>query len=190
LTEAEWQKRGLAITALASDSVSGVLAEQRGIHPIYATLDEGFKMLRGRQFDCVVLRHLIHLFPDPARLIAACSSLLRPGGVLLLSAPNFNRFEVLFRRMRFKAQYREMSSFAKSSINLSGPRALSKILKQAGFRAIEFHWVNHRALLRNWPQPPRRLGCLTAADWMMAATRGAASDPVTTPLKALEGKRL
>jgi peptidoglycan/xylan/chitin deacetylase (PgdA/CDA1 family)/SAM-dependent methyltransferase len=42
-------------------------------------------------YDCVVLTQVLQLIPDPAKAIATVSRILRPGGVLLLTAPGITQ---------------------------------------------------------------------------------------------------
>jgi len=176
--EAEWQRRGAAVTALALDSVIAAAAERRGIHVIYATLDEGLQMLQGQQFDCVVMSRLIHLLPNPAKVIELCSRMVRPGGRLLVGGPNVNRLPILLRRAFVGGDYRKLRSFAESGINLCGPSRVAKMLAQAGLRVAAVRWLDHDALLarKNWIRA--QMGGLTAHNWMLSALR---QDSVTAP---------
>jgi 2-polyprenyl-3-methyl-5-hydroxy-6-metoxy-1,4-benzoquinol methylase len=167
--EAELQRRGADVTALALDSIIGANAERRGIRPVYGTLDEGLKMLQSQQFDCVAMSHLLHLLPNPAQVIEVCCRMVRPGGRLLLGGPNFNRFPVLLKRAFLNGDYRKLRTFAESGITLCCPSSIAKTLDHAGFRVAEVRWLNHTALLGKRRRPAIQLGCMTAMEWMVAA---------------------
>jgi 2-polyprenyl-3-methyl-5-hydroxy-6-metoxy-1,4-benzoquinol methylase len=167
--EAELQRRGATVTALALDSIIGANAERRGIRPIYGTLDEGLQMLQSRQFDCVAMSHLLHLLPNPAQVIEICSRMVRPGGRLLLSGPNFNRFPVVLKRSFLNGDYRKLRTFADSGINLCCPSSIAKTLDHAGFRLAEVRWLTHTALFGKGRRPAIQLGSMTAMEWMLAA---------------------
>jgi 2-polyprenyl-3-methyl-5-hydroxy-6-metoxy-1,4-benzoquinol methylase len=169
--EAALQERGATVTALALDSVIGVAAERRGLEVVYGTLEESLQSVRSRQFDCVMMSHLLHLMPDPAKIIEDCSTMVRPGGSFLLSGPNFNRFPLLLKRIFRNGDERKMRSFAESGIHLCGPAGVAKMLRRAGLRVTAVRWRNHSALLGKGGSPALRLGCLTAKDWMLTAVR-------------------
>jgi 2-polyprenyl-3-methyl-5-hydroxy-6-metoxy-1,4-benzoquinol methylase len=169
--EAEIQRRGHSVTALALDSVVGANAERRGIQVFHGTLDEGWQRLQAQQFDCVAMSQLLHLLPNPAKVIDLCSRMVRPGGRLLLSGPNFNRFPPLLKRTFRKGDYRKLRSFADSGIHLCGPSSVAKMLGHAGLRVANVRWLNHMALLGKGREPAIQLGCLTAKDWMLASVR-------------------
>jgi 2-polyprenyl-3-methyl-5-hydroxy-6-metoxy-1,4-benzoquinol methylase len=170
--EAELKARGAAVTALALDSVIGAIAERHGIHVLYGTLDEGLRRLQALQFDCVAMSHLLHLLPNPAKIMEECSRVLRPGGRLLLSGPNFNRFRVRLQRALPKGDYRKLRTFAESGIHLYEPSSIAKMLGQAGLRVAALRWINHAPLLaKGTGRPAMRLGCLTAKDWMLESVR-------------------
>lgn len=165
--EAELQRRGATVTALGLDSVIGAAAERRGIRMIYGTLEEGLQSVQSRQFDCVAMSRLLHLLPNPAKVIADCCQLVRPGGKLLLSGPNFNRFPVLLKRALLYGDYRKLRSFADSGINLCQPSTVARMLRRAGLRVHAVCWLNHSPLLGKWRGPGVPLGSLTAKDWML-----------------------
>jgi SAM-dependent methyltransferase len=50
-------------------------------------------VLPDASFDCFVLTQVIHYIDDPRRAIAHCRRILRPGGVLLLTAPALNKID-------------------------------------------------------------------------------------------------
>ena len=169
--EAELQRRGATVTALALDSVIGAAAERRGVQVIYGTLEEGLQAVQSRQFDCVAMSHLLHLLPNPAKVIADCCQLVRPGGKLLLSGPNFNRFPVLLKRALLYGDYRKLGSFAESGINVCQPSTVVKMLCRAGLRVAPARWFNHAPLLGRKDWIRAELGGLTAHDWMLEAVR-------------------
>lgn len=43
--------------------------------------------LPGAQFDCVICTHVLHIIPEPHRLVGELHRLLKPGGVLLVAVP-------------------------------------------------------------------------------------------------------
>jgi peptidoglycan/xylan/chitin deacetylase (PgdA/CDA1 family)/glycosyltransferase involved in cell wall biosynthesis/SAM-dependent methyltransferase len=52
------------------------------------------KVIADAAYDCVILTHTLQLIDDPAAAVAECARMLRPGGVLLATAPTVNRVDV------------------------------------------------------------------------------------------------
>jgi SAM-dependent methyltransferase len=70
-----------------------------------------------------------HLF-SPREFILSCKRYLRPGGLLVLSAPNFYGFDNL--------SLREYSnSVDHEHLNYFNPDSLPKLLKQCGFEVVD-----------------------------------------------------
>ena len=44
-------------------------------------------------FDCVILTQTLHVIDDMAAVLAECGRILRPGGVLLLTAPSVSKVD-------------------------------------------------------------------------------------------------
>jgi 2-polyprenyl-3-methyl-5-hydroxy-6-metoxy-1,4-benzoquinol methylase len=167
--EVELRRRGAKVTVLPLDSVIGATAERRGLDVIYGTLEEGLQKVQSQKFDCIVLSHLLHLLPNPAGIIEACCHVLRPGGQILLSGPNFNRLPVLAKRAFLNGDYRKMRSFQASGVNLCGPSRIAKALRNAGLRVAAVRWFNHSPLLGGGHGPTMNLGFMTAKEWLVAS---------------------
>jgi 2-polyprenyl-3-methyl-5-hydroxy-6-metoxy-1,4-benzoquinol methylase len=167
--EQELHRRGAVVTALALDSVIGAAAEKRGIPVVYETLDDGLGMMRSRKFDCIIISNLLHLLRNPARVIEASSRLVRSGGQLMLTGPNFKRFPILVKRLLSKGDYGKLRSYADSGINVCGPSDVSKMLSKSDLRVDAVHWLNHIGFPRNQGRLALQLGFLTARDWMLVA---------------------
>ncbi len=124
-------------------------------------------MVHSQKFDCIIMNCLLHLLPNPIKVIEDCCRMLQPGGKLLLGGPNFNRFPILFKRTFLKGDYRKLRTFANSGINLCGPSAIRKRLIHAGCQVAPVRWLNHGQLLGGGSDPTVELGSLTAKDWML-----------------------
>jgi SAM-dependent methyltransferase len=168
--EAELKSRGCSVTALPLDSVIGAVAAQRGIEVVYGTLDEGFKKLKGRKFDCVFLTNLLHLHPNPAEIFDLCSQYLASGGSLVVAGPNFNRLPLLLKRILGWDDFGKLRHFDQSGISICGPGTLKKRCKQLGLCVETVEWFNSAASAhQNWAGIRQRLGGLTKRNWIIRA---------------------
>ena len=151
------------------DSIIGALAAQRGIEVIYENLDNGLKKLSGRKFDCVIVTEMLHLLPESERFMEKCLGLLTKGGTLLISGPNFSRLPFFVKRMVGHGNFRKLSSYKESGINVCGPRTIAKLVKNAGLRVTAVKWINHQLPTRRLANVQKEFGRLTAKDWVVQA---------------------
>jgi SAM-dependent methyltransferase len=78
-----WSVEGTELSALSSAHAREILGIAVHVGPL-ETLG-----LPGGHFDAVLLWHVLEHVPDPASLLVEIQRVLRPGGVLLVSVPNF-----------------------------------------------------------------------------------------------------
>lgn len=170
-TERTLKKRGVRVTALPLDSIVGAALEQKGIEVIYGSMEESFRALNGRAFDCVLLTNLLHLQKEPLHLLQECIRLVTPKGTLLVGGPNFNRLPWLFQRTTGLGPLRYLRSYEAGGVAVCGPSSLGKALAASDFQVRSTRWVNHtiaHPAFARWSFP---LGPLTARDWLLKATR-------------------
>ena len=164
--EARLKARGATVTVVPLDSVIGAAAERRGLDVVYGSLDECFDALYDQAFDCVVMTNLLHLLPDPQRVVAQWSRLVGKGGTFVISGPNFGSLRVKAKHVLGRAGYQKLSSFEASGIRVLGPRTLKKFLKDAGLNSTVVRWLGGGAA----NSIERRLGPLGSSQWALRAT--------------------
>jgi SAM-dependent methyltransferase len=171
-TEARLQERGAAVTALPLDPVIGAATALLGIEMIYGTLREGLESLATRQFDCVLVTNLLHFESDPKAVIASCCRLVRDGGALVISGPNFDRLPVWIKRTAGIGDYGKLRHFDQGGVSVCGPGTLAGSIKGAGLRIAAVRWANDPPVIPNGVavRAPR-LGSLTARSWVLQARR-------------------
>jgi hypothetical protein len=166
-TEVALMQRGATVTALPLDSVVGAEAARQGIEVVYGTLDEGFGKLAGRTFDCVVISELLHLLPEPQRLLERCAELV-PTGAIYITGHNFGSLRIRISRALGRQGFDKLGSFEQGGIHVIGPGEIKKNLKKAGLTRVDIRWI----------EPPSRkvgptgpLAPLTAERWLLTAQR-------------------
>lgn len=97
-----------------------------------------FAEAHGATFDAVVLLEVLEHVRDPWATLEFCRSLLRPGGLLLLSTPNVTSF---YSRFRFLTGGRlhqfEPSDLSYGHINPMTALMVETVLAETGFRLLE-----------------------------------------------------
>ncbi len=100
---------------------------ERGVDVVEARIEDAAGMLPGA--DVLVAFEVIeHLF-DPARFVADCARIVRPGGLLVLSCPNAAGFDIA-------TLGAESLAVDPEHVNLFTPDALSELLTGHGFGVV------------------------------------------------------
>lgn len=101
---------------------------ERGVVVVPRRVEEVSDEIDGA--DVLVAFEVIeHLF-EPRRFIAQCARLLRPGGLLVVSCPNGQGFDIAMLGARALAVDAE-------HVNLFNPESLSGLLQRSGFEVLE-----------------------------------------------------
>lgn len=131
--EAQLMEHGARVCAIPLDPVIAACAAARGVELLDFDLDASLEALRSRRFDIVFCTGILHLVPQPQRLLEQLRDLLAPGGRLIVSAPNMSSPTAW--RLRFRDEgYRHLGNFARSGVHWTSWSVLQRWLKGAGFR--------------------------------------------------------
>lgn len=88
-------------------------------------------------FDCLTLWQVLEHVADPRQLLRRCNTLLRPGGLLVVAAPNIASLQARITNKRWWGLDvpRHLTHFS--------PKVLKRALQESGFRVIK---INHFSL--------------------------------------------
>jgi SAM-dependent methyltransferase len=110
--------------------------------------------LTGENFDAITLWHVLEHLPDPRRVMRRVVSLLKPGGVLIISLPNLDSLQArLFRRYwyGFDDVPRHLFHYSKLSLDLLLLEVDLTIRRHLLFsRLVNFHALKHS--LMHWSE--------------------------------------
>jgi ubiquinone/menaquinone biosynthesis C-methylase UbiE len=131
-----------------SESAVRIAKEKYGLDIYHGTLEQ--LELSASSFDNITLFHVLEHVPDPSRLLAVCSRLLRSNGILAIAVPNDILAWTSFARKTGKwlglSKFEKFSSKfglpkvgTSSEIHLSHftPRVLRGLVKSYGFAVLE-----------------------------------------------------
>ncbi len=152
----DWQGEGTEI----SEQACGLI-RQRGITMHRGMLSE--LRLPADHYDIVVMLELLEHVENPRAYLAEARRLLRPGGALLASTPNFNG---LTRRL-IGPEWRICGS---EHLHYFTRRSLRRLLHTVGFNRVRIaclNWNPYDMLMSRrwgrWRHAPRRDGTTTAS---------------------------
>jgi 2-polyprenyl-3-methyl-5-hydroxy-6-metoxy-1,4-benzoquinol methylase len=168
-TENVLKQRGAKVTALPLDSVIGAVAARLGVEVIYGSWEECQKQLEGQKFDCVLMANLLYLLPNPGEILRQCARFVEKDGTLVVGGPNFGRIPILIRRALGRWDYRKLRTFVESGINVSGPAALAKDIRNSGIQAINIKWCGRTQPESIGGSIQMALGRFWADSWILQA---------------------
>lgn len=154
--EATLMRRGAKLTAAPLDSVIGAGVEARGIEVVYGDAHTVLEAVSDRRFDCILMLELLHLAPEPTRLLEELSKVLSDNGTLVISVPNMLKAHVLA-RLRRRPTPSDVE-FSHSGVHFCSYWQVKKWFEAAGLRissttaigSSNKHWL-HQAAGRLFP---------------------------------------
>jgi 2-polyprenyl-3-methyl-5-hydroxy-6-metoxy-1,4-benzoquinol methylase len=132
LLEEELKKRGVRVVALPIDSVIAACVEARGVEVIHGDFHEAQQRLCKSQFDCVFLPNILHIVPQPARLLKSLMCHVAPGGKLVITVPNLMKPRVVWGRLLQDKRYSDLGDYEKTHVHVTSGRRVRKWLAEAG----------------------------------------------------------
>jgi SAM-dependent methyltransferase len=150
--ETGWEVEGTELSLAASRA-----AAERGIRVHVGDLDR--LPLEPGSFDAAVTLETVEHVPSPTAFLAAVARLVRPGGGLLLTTPNYDS---LSRRLLG----REWLAVSADHLCLFTPRALSRRVRAAGFRIVDLssRTILPNEVLKRFRRAPARIQGFRAAE--------------------------
>jgi SAM-dependent methyltransferase len=131
--EEELKKRGIRVVALPIDSVIAACAEARGIEVIHGSFEEAQRRLCKSRFDCVFLPNILHIVPEPTKLLKTLMRFVAPDGKLVITVPNLMRPRVVWGRLLLDKRYTAIGDYEKSRVHITSSRRVRKWLREAGY---------------------------------------------------------
>lgn len=122
-------RRGWAVTAIEPSSQACEVLAARGVDARRGTLGE-VELERG-VYDVAIFDHALEHVVDPVADLERTAAALRPGGLVLVSAPNFASWQ----RRRFGSRWFHLDA-PRHRVHFSD-RALRAVLGRAGFEPLE-----------------------------------------------------
>jgi len=87
--------RGLKITAVPLDPVVCCTVAGQGVEVLYGDFATAMASVVGKKFDCILCLNVLHLFPNPAEILASFRSLLNDDARIIVQIPNMVSFPAI-----------------------------------------------------------------------------------------------
>jgi len=124
--EADLVQRGIRVVAIPLDSVISACAEARGIEVVHGDSGTLAASVRNQSFDCVLVSNMLHLHPNPSRLLAALREALVPGGVLIAVVPNHSQLPIIWRRIKRDPALKNLGRYERTGTHLASARRIRR----------------------------------------------------------------
>jgi SAM-dependent methyltransferase len=129
--------RGWRVAGVEPSGRAAAIAARRGVEMVGATLATA--ALPVSRYDVVVFRHSLEHLPEPVEDLRRTREALRPGGHVVISAPNFASWQ----RRRFAANWFHLD-LPRHRVHFT-PASLALALRRAGF-AVEAQFTSTSVL--------------------------------------------
>lgn len=137
-----WDVQGMELSEKAARDIY----EDQGIEIIVANFLE-YEDPEHREFDVVVLRHVLEHLPDSLRAMRQIRRLLRPNGVALLEFPNTGSVVYRIKRIRKNLGFRTSKFSAEwrpGHVNEFCRKSFKYLLSQTGFELVTWRTYSSR----------------------------------------------
>lgn len=121
-------RRGWQVTGVEPSAEACAVAERRGLDVRAGTLATA--ALEPDAYDAASFRHSLEHVADPPAALAATWAALRPGGLLLISVPNFGGWQA----RRFRSRWYHLD-VPRHRTHFTPP-GLTRLLERAGFEEV------------------------------------------------------
>jgi 2-polyprenyl-6-hydroxyphenyl methylase/3-demethylubiquinone-9 3-methyltransferase len=165
--------RGATVTAIdLSERALGVAR----LHQLESGVEVDYRLVSAEamaaaspsSFDAVTCLELLEHVPDPASTVAACGTLVRPGGHVVFSTLNRNPRSYLFAVLGAEYVLRLLPRGTHDWSRFIKPSELARHARSAGLDVAEIVGMTYNPLTRTY-----RLASDTAVNYLMACRRPA-----------------
>ena len=111
---------------------------------------EDFAAAHAGRFDVVTCMELLEHVPEPARMVAACARLVRPGGQVFFSTINRNPKSYLFAVIGAEYVLKLLPKGTHDYLRFIKPSELSRWSREAGLRTDELIGMSYNPITRRY----------------------------------------
>ncbi|MFT3925727.1 MAG: class I SAM-dependent methyltransferase [Myxococcales bacterium] len=148
----ELRELGHTVVGVEVDAAAASRRCAGEVEILEGTAEELPAALRGRRFDCVILRHVLEHCREPARALANAFALLEPRGIMLCEVPN--NAALGLRNVGCAWAMFDMPRH----LHFFTRQSLMRVSEQAGFRVHEAYFANyHRQFENDWIESEQRI---------------------------------
>lgn len=136
-TEGELVKRGVEVVGIELDPAAATVARSRGIVVFQGDVCKIHEELDNFSFDCLIYADLLEHLLDPVEVLSTHVQRLVPGGVVVVSVPNFRHHSV-FRQLFLRGwvPYAQAGIFDRTHVRLTTRKMVCDWFRQTGLLPV------------------------------------------------------
>lgn len=139
LTEGELVRRGVEVIGIELNPEAAELARSRGVNVLQGDVGALNGELQPHRFDCLLYADVLEHLADPLSLLRDHTALLNPGGVVVISVPNFRHYQVFWQLfVRGRVVYAESGIMDKTHLRITTRGLVEDWLRIAGYQKPSF----------------------------------------------------
>ncbi len=145
-TEAELVARGVEVTGIELNPEAAKAASQKGIKVICGDATASSAQLANcPPFDCLIYADVLEHIQDPESVLREHIKFLAPGGVVIVSVPNFRHHSV-FRQLFLKGhiRYRDAGIFDRTHVRITTRRMVEEWFAAVGLTTTKASFLINR----------------------------------------------
>jgi SAM-dependent methyltransferase len=147
VTEGELVKRGVEVVGIELNPVAARAARRRGINVLEGDAAAVNADRAADPFDCLLYADVLEHIADPLAVMRAHVQLLRKGGTVIVSVPNFRHYEVFWQIfVRGQVRYVDAGIFDRTHLRITTRRMVEGWFGDVGLTPVA----------ADYPMPRRR----------------------------------
>lgn len=145
VTEAELIQRNIRVTGIEIDARAAEIARQNGLEVLLGDATASHQQLVGKSFDCVIYADVLEHIIDPVSVLRLHVPLLRPGGKVIISIPNFRHVSVLYELVfRGHVIYVDAGILDRTHIRMTTRRMVEEWISSVGLERLDIKYRMNR----------------------------------------------
>jgi methionine biosynthesis protein MetW len=140
-TEAKLIERGVQVVGIEMNAEAAELARANGIEVIVGDAAAACPQL-SEEFDCLVYADVLEHMVDPVAVLRAHAGMLRAGGTVVVSVPNFRNYRVLWQLFRRgHIHYADAGILDRTHVRITTGRMVKEWFSETGIRTVAVEHV-------------------------------------------------
>ncbi len=145
VTEAKLVDRGVKVVGLELDHRAAEKARSQGLSVIEVDAAQPCPALAGHTFDCLIYADILEHLLDPVAVLKNHCRYLEPGGIVIISVPNFRHYSVFWQQfMLGRVGYTNAGIFDRTHIRITTRKTVISWMNEVGLLAEGCSYIFNR----------------------------------------------
>lgn len=133
VTEAHLVRRGIEVIGIEMSPPAAAAAAENGLTVLNADVRDVDDQLAGSSFDCLIYADVLEHLSDPEAVLRRHVERLAPGGVVIVTVPNFRNYRVFWELfIKGLVRYTDAGIFDRTHLRLTTRRMVESWFRHCG----------------------------------------------------------